>query len=146
WCDGLWLNESFATYMASHASVEATRFRNAWIRFTLGLKAAAVSQDQLPSTHPISADIVDTEAVRLHFDGITYAKGASVLKQLVAWVGADAFRTGLQGYFPDHEWGNAELADFLRALEEPSGRDLGAWSKEWLETTGVNTLRAGFDV
>ena len=141
WWDDLWLNESFATYMASHASASATRFRNAWVRFALGIKAGAVSQDQLPSTHPISADIVDTDSVRLHFDGITYSKGASVLKQLVAWVGQDAFRTGVRNYFQAHQWDNAQLTDFLRALEETSGRDLGAWSKEWLETAGVNTLR-----
>ncbi len=146
WWDDLWLNESFATYMASHASAEATRFRDAWVRFTLGLKAAAVSQDQLPSTHPISADIVDTEAVRLHFDGITYAKGASVLKQLVAWVGHEAFTAGVREYFQQHQWDNAALADFLAALERSSGRDLDAWSKEWLETAGVNTLRPSFEL
>ena len=146
WWDDLWLNESFATYMASHASASATRFGRAWVRFAASTKAAAVSQDQLPSTHPISADIVDTDAVRLHFDGITYAKGASVLKQLAAWVGADAFGEGLREYFPRHEWENADLADFLGVLEEASGRDLGAWSKEWLETAGVNTLRASFEL
>ena len=146
WWDDLWLNESFATYMASHASASATRFRRAWVRFAAGTKAAAVSQDQLPSTHPISADIVDTDAVRLHFDGITYAKGASVLKQLVAWVGRDAFGDGLREYFPRHEWANAELSDFLLALEETSGRDLKTWSAEWLETAGVNTLRPSFEL
>ena len=146
WWDDLWLNESFATYMASHASASATRFRRAWIRFAASTKAAAAHQDQLPSTHPISADIVDTDAVRLHFDGITYSKGASVLKQLVAWAGPDAFRDGLREYFPRHEWENAELSDFLRVLEEASGRDLGAWSKEWLETAGVNTLRPSFEI
>ncbi|HEX2042085.1 MAG TPA: aminopeptidase N [Acidimicrobiales bacterium] len=146
WWDDLWLNESFATYMASHASASATRFGRAWVRFAASTKAAAVVQDQLPSTHPISADIVDTDAVRLHFDGITYAKGASVLKQLAAWVGADAFRKGLREYFPRHEWENAELSDFLGVLEDASGRDLGAWSKEWLETAGVNTLRPWFEL
>ncbi len=146
WWDDLWLNESFATYMASHAAASATRFVRAWVRFAWDLKGPAASQDQLPSTHPISADIVDTDAVRLHFDGITYAKGASVLRQLVACVGPDAFRTGLQGYFPEHEWANAELGDFLAALEHTSGRDLRAWSTEWLETTGVNTLEPDFEV
>ena len=141
WWDDLWLNESFATYMATHGLASATRFTDAWVRFAAGTKAAAASQDQLPSTHPISADIVDTDAVRLHFDGITYAKGASVLKQLVAWVGADAFREGVRTYFWRHEWGNARLVDFLAVLEETSGRDLGSWSKEWLETAGINTLR-----
>jgi aminopeptidase N len=146
WWDDLWLNESFATYMASHASADATRFVNAWVRFALGTKAAAASQDQLPSTHPISADIVDTDAVRLHFDGITYAKGASVLKQLVAWVGQEAFTTGLRDYFPHYEWSNATLSDFLGTLEQASGRDLLEWSKEWLETAGVNTLRPSFEI
>ncbi|MGI9033359.1 MAG: aminopeptidase N [Acidimicrobiales bacterium] len=146
WWDDLWLNESFATYMAHHASASATRFRRSWVRFVTDMKTAAARQDQLPSTHPISADIVDTDSLRLHFDGITYAKGASVLKQLVAWVGADTFRTALQGYFPAHEWANATLGDLLAALEEASGRDLGAWSKEWLEAAGVNTLKADFEL
>ena len=142
WWDDLWLNESFATYMATHGLAAATRFTDAWVRFAAGTKAAAASQDQLPSTHPISADIVDTDAVRLHFDGITYSKGASVLKQLVAWVGAEAFREGVRTYFWRYEWTNAQLIDFLRVLEETSGRDLEAWSKEWLATAGINTLRA----
>ncbi|HEX3393228.1 MAG TPA: aminopeptidase N [Acidimicrobiales bacterium] len=146
WWDDLWLNESFATYMSTHAAASATRFVRAWVRFAWDLKAPAASQDQLPSTHPISADIVDTDAVRLHFDGITYAKGASVLRQLVASVGPDAFRTALQRYFPEHEWANAELGDFLAALTETSGRDLAAWSKEWLETTGINTLKPEFEL
>jgi aminopeptidase N len=146
WWDDLWLNESFATYMASHASARATRFRNAWVRFAQGLKAAAVSQDQLPSTHPISADIVDTDAVRLHFDGITYAKGASVLRQLVAWVGEEAFTAGVREYFERYQWDNAELTDFLRALERASGRELDPWSKDWLETAGVNTMRPAFEL
>jgi aminopeptidase N len=141
WWDDLWLNESFATYMATHGLARATRFTDSWVRFASGVKVGAVIQDQLPSTHPISADIVDTDAVRLHFDGITYSKGASVLKQLVAWVGAEAFTGGVRSYFARHAWGNAELVDLLSALEETSGRDLGAWSKEWLETAGVNTLR-----
>ncbi|MDQ4134448.1 MAG: aminopeptidase N, partial [Actinomycetota bacterium] len=146
WWDDLWLNESFATYMAVDSCVRATRFTSAWARFSWSTKMAAVRQDQLPSTHPISADITDTDVLEQHFDGITYAKGASVLKQLVAWVGIGAFIEGLRGYFPRHEWENAELADFLAALEQASGRDLGAWSKEWLETAGVNTLRASFEV
>ena len=145
WWDDLWLNESFATYMATHALAQATRFADSWVRFAAGTKAGAMAQDQLPTTHPISADIVDTDAVRLHFDGITYLKGASVLKQLVAWVGQDAFVEGLRGYFARHEWANAELADFLSALEQTSGRKLTPWSEEWLETAGVNTLRAAFD-
>jgi aminopeptidase N len=144
WWDDLWLNESFATYMATHALAQATRFSEAWVRFAAGTKAGAMAQDQMPTTHPISADIVDTDAVRLHFDGITYLKGASTLKQLVAWVGQDAFRAGLQKYFRKYEWRNAELADFLANLEVASGRKLAGWSTEWLETAGVNTLRADF--
>ena len=141
WWDDLWLNESFATYTAYLAASEATRFTDSWASFATGMKSWAAAQDQLPSTHPISADMVDTDAIRVFFDGITYAKGASVLKQLVAWVGRDAFVSGLRGYFPRHEFGNAELSDFLAALEEGSGRDLGDWSKQWLETAGINTLR-----
>ena len=104
WWDDLWLNESFATYMGNDAVARATRFTDAWVRFASGDKAWALVQDQLPTTHPISADIVDTDAVRLHFDGITYAKGASVLKQLVAWVGKEAFTEGVRRYFRRHEW------------------------------------------
>ncbi|MEA2717592.1 MAG: aminopeptidase [Actinomycetota bacterium] len=145
WWDDLWLNESFATYMGNDAVARATRFTDAWVRFASGDKAWALVQDQLPTTHPISADIVDTDAVRLHFDGITYAKGASVLKQLVAWVGKEAFTEGVRRYFRRHEWSNASLADFLGALEETSGRKLEPWAEEWLEASGVNSLRASFE-
>ncbi|HEY8339092.1 MAG TPA: aminopeptidase N [Egibacteraceae bacterium] len=146
WWDDLWLNESFATYMGTLALAEATRFRTAWSSFANARKAWAYNQDQLPTTHPIVADIVDIDATRTHFDGITYAKGAAVLKQLVAWVGRDAFRSGLAAYFRRHAYGNAELADFLEALEATSGRDLGAWSRQWLETAGVTTLAPDLDV
>ncbi len=141
WWDDLWLNESFATYMANLAQAEATRWNEAWTTFANEEKTWAARQDQLPTTHPIAADIVDVEAVETNFDGITYAKGAAVLKQLVAWVGRDAFFTGLHRYFDAHAWGNSTLQDLLRALEDASGRDLSAWSKEWLESAGVNTLR-----
>ncbi len=146
WWDDLWLNESFATYMGNDAVARATRFTDAWVRFASGDKAWALVQDQLPTTHPISADIVDSDSVRLHFDGITYAKGASVLKQLVAWVGKEAFTEGVRRYFRRHEWSNASLSDFLGALEETSGRKLEPWAEEWLEASGVNTLRASFNV
>ncbi|MBA2529723.1 MAG: aminopeptidase N, partial [Euzebyales bacterium] len=146
WWDDLWLNESFATYMAYLAMTSATRFTDAWADFTSDLKAWAYDQDQLPSTHPVVADMVDTDAVRNNFDGITYAKGASVLRQLVAWVGDEAFLAGLRGYFRRHEWANAELGDFLAALEEGSGRDLRAWSKDWLQTAGLATLRPALQV
>ncbi|CAN5796803.1 aminopeptidase N [soil metagenome] len=141
WWDDLWLNESFATYMAYHGLTRATRFRTAWAAFANRVKGWALNQDQLPSTHPIAADIPDSEAVRTNFDGITYAKGASVLKQLVAWVGEESFFDGLADYFRRHEYGNATLSDFLAALEKTSGRALGDWSAEWLQTSGVATLR-----
>jgi aminopeptidase N len=146
WWDDLWLNESFATFMSVLCQVRATRWTNAWTTFANSEKTWAYFQDQLPSTHPIVADMPDTESIHTNFDGITYAKGASVLRQLVAWVGEDEFLHGLAGYFRRHEYGNTDLSDFLTALEESSGRDLHAWSKEWLQTTGVNVLRTAFDV
>ena len=141
WWDDLWLNESFATYASVLCQAEATRWDNAWTTFANAEKVWAYRQDQLPSTHPIVADMVDIESVRLNFDGITYAKGASVLKQLVAYVGREEFLTALRQYFRTHEYGNTSLRDLLVELERASGRDLSAWSKEWLETAGVSTLR-----
>ena len=146
WWDDLWLNESFATWAAAVTEAEGTRFRSAWTVFAQFEKAWAYRQDQLPSTHPIAADIPDIAAVDVNFDGITYAKGASVLKQLVAWVGRDNFLAGVQQYFAEHSWGNATLGDLLGALEQSSGRELASWSKAWLETAGVNTLRPEFEV
>jgi aminopeptidase N len=146
WWDDLWLNESFATYASVICMAEATHWTNAWTTFANLEKTWAYRQDQLPSTHPISADIRDIEDVEVNFDGITYAKGASVLKQLVAWVGRDAFVAGVRTYFDRHAWGNTELADLLSTLEETSGRDLSSWAKEWLETAGLNTIRASFEV
>src|SRR5712692_7664042 len=140
WFDDLWLNESFATYMSYVAMTEATRFKDAWLEFALTQKASAKAQDQLSTTHPIVADIPDTDSVHLNFDSITYEKGASVLEQLVAWVGEDAFFGGIRKYFRRHEWGNTELADFLAPLAEASGRDLTSWSRLWLETAGLNTI------
>jgi aminopeptidase N len=145
WWDDLWLNESFATYMSVLCQVEATRWKGAWTTFANTEKTWAYKQDQLPSTHPIAADIPDMEAVAVNFDGITYAKGASVLKQLVAWVGQDAFLAALRTYFVTHEFANTELRHLLTELETASGRDLSSWSAEWLETAGVNTLRPAFD-
>ena len=145
WWDDLWLNESFAEFAAHHSSVNATRFTEAWTGFTNSRKNWAYRQDQLPSTHPIAADNYDLHAVEANFDGITYAKGASALKQLVAWVGEKDFFAGLRTYFTKHAYGNTELSDLLHELEVASGRELGDWSKEWLETAGVNTLRAAFE-
>jgi aminopeptidase N len=146
WWDDLWLNESFATYASYLGLVEATRFTSAWASFANALKTWAYRQDQLPSTHPIVADAPDIETMKTNFDGITYAKGASVLRQLVAWVGQKEFLDGVRAYFARHAWGNTDLADFLAALEEASGRPLADWARQWLETTGVNTMRPAFDV
>ena len=146
WWDDLWLNESFAEFAAHHSSTQATRFIDAWTGFTNNRKNWAYRQDQLPSTHPIAADNYDLHAVEANFDGITYAKGASALRQLVAWVGEKDFFAGLRAYFTKHAYGNTELTDLLVELEAASGRELGAWAEEWLQTSGVNTLRADFDV
>ncbi len=140
WWDDLWLKESFADFMGAHAAVVAGGFPDAWVTFASRRKGWAYAQDQLPTTHPIVADIPDLEAAKLNFDGITYAKGAAVLKQLVAYVGEDAFFAGARRYFSDHAYGNTTLDDLLNALEAVSGRDLRAWSAAWLETTGMSQL------
>jgi len=146
WWDDLWLNESFATYASVLCQAEVTRWAKAWTTFANVEKTWAYRQDQLPTTHPIVADISDLEDVEVNFDGITYAKGASVLKQLVAWAGRENFFEAVRHYFRRHAWGNTTLQDLLSALEETSGRDLKTWSREWLETAGVNTLRPEFGV
>ncbi|CAN5541747.1 aminopeptidase N [soil metagenome] len=146
WWDDLWLNESFATFASVLCQAEATEYTQAWTTFANVEKSWAYRQDQLPSTHPIAADIPDLHAVEVNFDGITYAKGASVLKQLVAYVGLESFLAGLRDYFRDHAFANATFSDLLGALEKSSGRDLSGWGRQWLKTTGLNTLRADFDV
>jgi len=141
WWDDLWLNESFAEWSSYLALVEATRFKNSWAGFNAERKNWAYRQDQLSSTHPIAADMVDIETVKANFDGITYAKGASVLHQLVAHVGRDNFIAGLQVYFAKHAYKNTTLKDLLDELEAKSGRSLDTWVATWLQTAGVNTLR-----
>jgi aminopeptidase N len=142
WWNDLWLNESFAEFMSTHAASVNTQYKDsAWTTFSSLEKSWAYDQDQLPSTHPIKADIRDLEDVQVNFDGITYAKGASVLRQLVAWVGQDEFMAGVREYFKKHAFSNTELSDLLVELEASSGRDLSEWSRQWLETAGVNTLR-----
>ncbi|WP_405613914.1 aminopeptidase N [Streptomyces sp. NBC_00076] len=143
WWNDLWLNESFATYtsIACQAHAPGSRWPHSWTTFANSMKTWAYRQDQLPSTHPIMAEINDLDDVLVNFDGITYAKGASVLKQLVAYVGMDEFFAGVQAYFKAHAYGNTRLSDLLGALEKTSGRDLKAWSKAWLETAGINILR-----
>ncbi|MCJ0870821.1 aminopeptidase N [Streptomyces sp. AP-93] len=140
WWDDLWLKESFADFMGSFALVEATRFDQAWVTFANSRKAWAYRADQLPSTHPVTADIRDLEDAKLNFDGITYAKGAAVLKQLVAYVGRDAFLEGARRYFKANAYGNTTLDDLLSVLAEVSGRDMAEWSRAWLQTAGVNAL------
>ncbi|MGW0609735.1 aminopeptidase N [Streptomyces sp. NPDC002788] len=143
WWNDLWLNESFATYtsIACQAHAPGSRWPHAWTTFANSMKTWAYRQDQLPSTHPIMAEIRDLDDVLVNFDGITYAKGASVLKQLVAYVGMDEFFRGVQAYFKRHAYGNTRLSDLLGALEETSGRDLTTWSEKWLQTAGINILR-----
>jgi aminopeptidase N len=158
WWDDLWLNESFAEWASHwcqgqiaadaglrevHGSATAS---DPWVTFANNRKNWAYRQDQLPSTHPIAADMVDLEAVELNFDGITYAKGASVLKQLVAFVGEDAFLAGLRAYFAKHAWSNTTFDDLLAALSAASGRDLSGFAAQWLQTTGPNTLSAELEV
>ncbi|RNE59121.1 aminopeptidase N [Cryobacterium tepidiphilum] len=146
WWNDLWLNESFAEWASTIATAEATEWTEAWTTFAAMEKSWAYRQDQLPSTHPVVATINDLEDVQVNFDGITYAKGGSVLKQLAAWVGIDAFFAGVGSYFAKHQWGNTELRDLLVELEAASGRDLTEWAKLWLETAGVNTLRPEIEV
>ncbi|MGN6744018.1 MAG: aminopeptidase N [Amnibacterium sp.] len=145
WWNDLWLNESFAEYISTLATAEATEWTEAWTTFNIMEKSWGYTQDQLPSTHPIVAEIRDLEDVQVNFDGITYAKGASVLKQLVAWVGREPFLEGVGSYFRKHAFGNTELADLLAELEATSGRELTSWSASWLETAGVNTLTPEID-
>ncbi|MCW2833358.1 MAG: pepN 6 [Nocardioides sp.] len=146
WWDDLWLNESFAEWACYWCEAEATEYTDAWTGFANARKQTGYRADQLPSTHPIAADNVDLRAVEVNFDMITYAKGASVLKQLVAWVGLDAFVTGIRQYFKDHAFGNTEFSDLLSALEKSSGRELDSWAQEWLQTAGVNTLAPVFEL
>ncbi|SEB45870.1 Membrane alanyl aminopeptidase Metallo peptidase. MEROPS family M01 [Nocardioides exalbidus] len=146
WWDDLWLNESFAEWACYWCEANATEFDDAWTGFANARKQTGYRADQLPSTHPIAADNVDLHAVEVNFDMITYAKGASVLKQLVAWVGIDPFLEGLRAYFREWEYGNPEFKDLLATLEKSSGRELQGWAQEWLQTAGVNTLTPRFEL
>jgi aminopeptidase N len=146
WWNDLWLNESFAEYCGFLASAEATRFTGAWATFANLRSAFGYLQDKMPSTHPIAADVPTLTAAIANFDGISYAKGASVLKQLVAYVGRGRFFDGIHDYLGEHAWANATLADLQRAITASSGKDLAEWSRAWLETAGPNTLRSEFQV
>lgn len=146
WWDDLWLNESFATWAAALSQSEATEYRNAWVTFANVQKSWAYQQDQLPSTHPVFADAADVQTAEQNFDGITYAKGASLLKQLQAYVGRDAFLAGVRSHFANHAFNNATFADLLSTLAAASKRDLSGWANQWLTTTGITTLRPQFTV
>ncbi|HST48133.1 aminopeptidase N [Jatrophihabitans sp.] len=146
WFEDLWLNESFAEWAGNTAQAQATAWPGIWTTFATTEKAWAYRQDQYPSTHPVACEIPDAEAVEVNFDGITYAKGASVLKQLVAYVGLPQFLAGLRQYFADHAYRNTTLADLLDALNATSGRELSGWSKLWVETSGMNTLSADYQL
>ncbi|MFC7276462.1 aminopeptidase N [Paractinoplanes rhizophilus] len=141
WWNDLWLNESFAEWASHWCNSKATRFTDAWTTFLSVRKSWGYRQDQLSSTHPVYTEMPDLEAVEVNFDGITYAKGAGVIKQLVAYVGIDSFLTGLRSYFTKHAWGNATFDDLLTELEAASGRELRKFAAQWLETAQVNTLR-----
>jgi aminopeptidase N len=141
WWDDLWLKESFADYMGNHALASATEYDDGWVSFALRRKDWAYRQDQYPTSHPIVADIPDVEAAKLNFDGITYAKGASVLKALVEYVGEEAFLAGSNAYFAAHAFGTARLEDFLNALDTAApDRDVRAWAAAWLQTRGTSEL------
>ena len=143
WWDDIWLNESFAEYMGYQILAEATRFTGTWTGFAAGRKPWGYDADQRPSTHPVAPDadaVPDTAAALLNFDGISYAKGASALRQLVAWLGEKTFLAGINDHFARHRFGNAGLADFLDSLARASDRDVHAWADRWLRTTGVDTL------
>ena len=146
WWDDLWLNESFAELLgvrtvATDLVAAGWPYGGGWADFALDRKAWGYRADQLPTTHPVVGDVADTRAALLNFDGISYAKGASALRQLAAWLGEEVFDAGVRRYLADHAWGSTGLADLLRALERESGRDLGAWADAWLRTTGVSLLR-----
>ena len=146
WWGDLWLNESFATWSAAMSQAEATEFDTAGVTFANVEKSWAYAQDQLPSTHPIVASAKDIETVEQNFDGITYAKGASVFKQLQAYVGREPFFAGVRQHFANHAFSNATFEDLLGALADASGRDLSGWAQQWLTTTGINTLRPTFTI
>ncbi|TDO27820.1 aminopeptidase N [Kribbella sp. VKM Ac-2527] len=146
WWQDTWLNEAFATFAGYLAVAEGTEFADAWTTFAQHDKVMALAADQLPSTHPISADVPDLRTALSNFDDITYQKGAAVLRQLVAYVGEEPFEQALRAYFREHAFGNTTLADLLLALEKASGRDLGTWSTQWLQSAQVNTLRPEYEV
>ncbi|MFE9793459.1 aminopeptidase N [Streptomyces goshikiensis] len=143
WWDDIWLNESFAEYMGYQTLTEATRFTGTWTEFAMERKPWGYDADQRPSTHPVAPDadaVPDTASALLNFDGISYAKGASALRQLVAWLGEKDFLAGINTHFTRHKFANASLADFVGSLAAHTDRDVHAWADIWLRTTGADTL------
>ncbi len=148
WWDDIWLNESFAEYMGYQTLAEATRFTDTWVDFGVARKGWGYDADQRPSTHPVAPDpaaVPDTASAMLNFDGISYAKGASALRQLVAWLGEKDFLAGINTHFARHRFANATLADFIDNLASATDRDVHAWADQWLRTTGVDTLTPHVD-
>ena len=141
WWDELWLNESFATFMAFNAVSRATEFKDSWMSFQRRGKLTAYIEDQYPTTHPISTEVPDINATFNHFDAITYSKGASSLRQLSYYLGEDNFRKGVQRYFKEHAYTNTTLTQFIGALEKASETNLRAWSIAWLRNAGLDTLK-----
>lgn len=144
WWDDLWLKESFAENQGASAIATSTKYTGEWANFAMNRKIWAYTQDQMPTTHPIAADIPDVAAAKTNFDGITYAKGAAVLKQLVAWVGENTFYEGARRYFDKHRFGATTLSDLLEALQAASRQELDSWKHAWLETSGPSTLSASW--
>ncbi len=141
WWDDLWLNESFAEYMAHRCLVGATEYTEAWVDSTMARKSWGYSAERKPSTHPVAGSPApDAKSALANFDGISYAKGAAVIRQLIEFIGDDAFLAGIHDYLTAHSYGNGTLADFLAAMERASGRELATWSRAWLETAGVDAL------
>jgi len=141
WWDELWLNESFATFMAFNAVSKATDYKDAWMSFQRRGKMSAYIEDQYPTTHPISTDVPDINATFNHFDAITYSKGASSLRQLSYYLGEDNFRKGVQQYFKQYAFTNTTLPQFIGSLEKSSKTDLRTWSVAWLRNAGLDTLK-----
>lgn len=142
WWNDLWLNESFATYMSYLAVAENTQFKEAWHDFYAGIKVWAYTEDQRITTHPIEATIETTDQAFANFDGITYGKGASSLKQLAYYIGADEFKNGMRHYFKTYAYKNTELSDFVGSLEKGAQKSLQAWVGDWLRNKGLNSIKA----
>ena len=140
WWDDLWLNEAFASWAATWASAEATEFTEAWATYLAGLELEGYRADMGPATHPIRAEVPDVDVAMANFDAITYVKGQSTLRQLVAYVGEEAFVEGLRAYFRDHAWGNTRLDDLMSAVGGAADHDLSDWTTAWFDRAGTDTL------